>query len=224
MVYYKMERLESLSKWLRGSCSGVLAQGLILEERAGPVCILSLNSPKTLNAISPQMIAQLNQAVKKADEDRSIKAIVICGEGRCFSAGADLKHLSTFNLPKALEKDPFESWYKVIPLANTPIIAAVHGFALGGGFELAMMCDIIVAHERTKFGLPEIKVGLIPAAGGTQMLTREVGSKLAMDMILSGEPVTATELASHGCISEIAPYVKEDRPGEAVRTKALALA
>ena len=129
--------------------------------------MLTMNSPKTLNSLSPKLISALNSAVLKADSDKSVKAIVLTGAGRCFSAGADLIFLATQTLQTMIKDDPFLKWFEVLPKTLTPVIAAVHGFAFGGGFEVALMCDMVVTHAKTKHGFPEIKLGLFPGAGGT---------------------------------------------------------
>jgi enoyl-CoA hydratase len=176
----------------------------ILVETHGRVGLIRLNRPKALNALSQGLIADLNAALKIFDEDEAIGAMVLTGSEKAFAAGADIKELATLNFADAFRADPFVAW-EYTSRVRKPVIAAVAGFALGGGCELAMMCDFIVACETAKFGQPEIKLGVIPGAGGTQRLTRFVGKSKAMDMVLTGRMMDAAEAERSGLVSRVLP-------------------
>ena len=174
----------------------------ILVETHGKVGLIRLNRPKALNALSRGLIADLNAALAAFEADEAIGAIVLTGSEKAFAAGADIKELQGLQFADALTGDPFVAW-EYISKIRTPVIAAVAGFALGGGCELAMMCDFIVACENAKFGQPEIKLGVIPGAGGTQRLTRFVGKSKAMDMVLTGRMMEAAEAERCGLVSRV---------------------
>src|SRR5471032_909535 len=157
----------------------------ILVERRERVGLITLNRPKSLNALNARMAAEVLFALKSFDADDNVGAIVIAGSPRAFAAGADIAEMAEKSLVDLQGKDPFAPWDEVRTIAK-PIIAAVNGYALGGGCELAMLCDFILASEDAHFGLPEIKLGILPGIGGTQRLTRAVGKSLAMDLILTG--------------------------------------
>ena len=176
----------------------------ILVETHGRVGLIRLNRPKALNALSRGLIADLNAALKIFDEDDSIGAMVLTGSEKAFAAGADIKELGELDFASAFRADPFTAW-EYTSKVRKPVIAAVAGFALGGGCELAMMCDFIVACETAKFGQPEIKLGVIPGAGGTQRLTRFVGKSKAMDMVLTGRMMDAAEAERSGLVSRVFP-------------------
>jgi enoyl-CoA hydratase len=179
-----------------------------IEDQVG---IVTLNRPQVLNALSHELMGELVQALEEFDHDENVRAIVLTGSERAFAAGADIKEMSDETSISIMLKDQFATWDKVKNVRK-PIIAAVSGFALGGGCELAMTCDIIVASESAQFGQPEINIGVIPGAGGTQRLTRCVGKYKAMEMILTGKPITAHEALEAGLVNRVVPvelYLKE---------------
>ncbi|HXT08834.1 MAG TPA: enoyl-CoA hydratase [Roseiarcus sp.] len=176
----------------------------ILVETHGKVGLIRLNRPKALNALSRGLIADLNAALTAFENDEAIGAIVLTGSEKAFAAGADIKELQQLSFTDALMADPFVAWEYVTKIRK-PVIAAVAGFALGGGCELAMMCDFIVACETAKFGQPEIKLGVIPGAGGTQRLPRFLGKAKAMDMVLTGRMMDAAEAERSGLASRVLP-------------------
>jgi enoyl-CoA hydratase len=171
------------------------------EEQIG---IVTLNRPSVLNALSHELMEELVDALAKFDTNDGVRAIVLTGSERSFAAGADIKEMSDETSVSIMLKDRFATWDKVKNIKK-PIIAAVSGFALGGGCELAMTCDIIIASETAQFGQPEINIGVIPGAGGTQRLTRAVGKHKAMEMILTGRPMTAHEAYNRGLVNLVVP-------------------
>jgi enoyl-CoA hydratase len=176
----------------------------ILSTVEGNVAIITLNRPKVLNALNHDLMNEVVQALENFERDDQIHAIVLTGSERAFAAGADIKEMSEESAISILLKNRFATWDK-IRSCKKPIIAAVSGFALGGGCELAMNCDIIVASETAQFGQPEINLGVIPGAGGTQRLTRVVGKHKAMEMILTGRSVTAQEALALGLVNKVVP-------------------
>ncbi len=176
----------------------------ILTERDGNVGIVTLNRPKELNALNMQLVGELADALAEFDRDNEIRCMVITGAGdRAFAAGADIKEMSDKS-PIEMMLSGFEAWQRIKQIRK-PLIAAVGGYALGGGCELALNCDMIVASENARFGQPEINLGVIPGAGGTQRLTRTVGKYLAMEMVLTGKPFTAEQMAQHGLVNQVVP-------------------
>lgn len=176
----------------------------IIVERDAHVGIIRLNRPSALNALSFALMKELISALEDFENDDKINCIVITGNERAFSAGADIKDMSEQNAVDALKEGNLER-FDAIQKISKPIIAAVSGLALGGGLELAMSCDIIVAGEDARLGQPEINIGVMPGAGGTQRLTRIVGKYKAMEMILTGHQISAREALSHGLISRVVP-------------------
>ena len=176
----------------------------IQTETHGKVGLIRLHRPKALNALSRGLIADLNAALVAFEADADIGAIVLTGSEKAFAAGADIKELQALKFSDAMMGDPFVAWEYVTKIRK-PVIAAVAGFALGGGCELAMMCDFIIACESAKFGQPEIKLGVIPGAGGTQRLPRFVGKSKAMDMALTGRMMDAAEAERCGLVSRVLP-------------------
>ena len=166
--------------------------------------ILRLHRPKELNALNLELMGQLRDSIKELDENKEIKVIIITGNERAFAAGADIKQMGNKNAIDMLLIDQFSTWDQ-IRKTKKPIIAAVSGFALGGGCELAMICDMIVASETAKFGQPEINIGVMPGAGGTQRLTRAVGKARAMEMVLSGKFIDAEEALQAGLVNKVVP-------------------
>jgi enoyl-CoA hydratase len=176
----------------------------ILADRDEQVGIVTLNRPKELNALSTTVIAEVASALSAFDSDESIRCMVITGAGdKAFAAGADIKEMAGKS-PIDMMLGGFESWQTLRRL-HKPLIAAVGGYALGGGCELALHCDLIVASENARFGQPEINLGIIPGAGGTQRLARTLGKFLTMEMILTGKQFTAQEMAGHGLVNRVVP-------------------
>ena len=176
----------------------------ILVERDEAVGIVTLNRPKQLNVLNHQLVAELATALEELDRDETIRCIVITGAGeKAFAAGADIKEMVDKS-PMDMMLGGFEAWGRIRRIA-TPMIAAVNGYALGGGCELAMHCDMIVASENACFGQPEILLGLIPGAGGTQRLARTLGKYRTMEMVLTGIQINAQEMAAHGLVNRVVP-------------------
>lgn len=177
----------------------------VLESKpANGVRLLQLNRPKALNALSNSLIKEMNQALVRAENDTSVKCILITGSGRAFAAGADIKEMRSLTVSDAFGQNDIAKWSEITRIRK-PTIAAVNGFALGGGCELAMMCDILYAAESAVFGQPEIKLGIIPGAGGTQRLTRALGKAKAMDIILTGKNFNAREAYEWGLAARVLP-------------------
>jgi enoyl-CoA hydratase len=179
-----------------------LSDELIRLERDGPVAVVLLNRPKQLNALSGELMAALVETLRQLDEDRDVRAIVVGGNERAFAAGADIAELAAGTAISLYENRRIDAW-DAIRAVRTPLVAAVSGFCLGGGCELAMLCDLIVASESATFGQPEINLGVLPGAGGTQRLTRAVGKAVAMDMILSGRTLSAREALDFGLVARV---------------------
>lgn len=177
---------------------------LVLVTREGNVGILQLNRPDALNALSPDLMIELVEGLETFDQDLAIGCIVITGGEKVFAAGADIKKMAPASAVDMLLIDQLARWDRIRKI-HKPVIAAVNGFALGGGCELAMMCDMIIASETAKFGQPEIGIGVIPGAGGTQRLTRAVGKARAMELILTGRQFGAQEAFEMGLITKVTP-------------------
>lgn len=165
---------------------------------------IKLNRPNVLNALSLQTMIELVQAFEAYDNDPAICCIVLHGNEKAFAAGADITEMSDADAIEMLRRDQFSRWER-IRLTRTPVIAAVSGFALGGGCELAMVCDMIVASDTAQFGQPEINIGVMPGAGGTQRLTRAVGKALAMEMVLTGRMISARQALQAGLVNRVVP-------------------
>ena len=176
----------------------------ILVKRQGRVVIVQLNRPTVLNALNSEVMHELVETLEPLDQDPDIGCFVLTGSERAFAAGADIKELESKSYIDMLHEDFMAGWDRFTAL-RTPKIAAVAGYALGGGCELAMMCDMIYAADTAKFGQPEIKLGLIPGMGGSQRLTRLVGKAKAMDMILTGRMMDATEAERAGLVARVIP-------------------
>ncbi len=175
------------------------------------VALVRLNRPKVLNALNLQVMASLRAALTDLDADESVRVIVLTGNERAFAAGADIKEMADRSAIDMLVIDQFTTWDR-IKSVKKPLIAAVSGFALGGGCELAMLCDMIVASDTARFGQPEINIGVMPGAGGTQRLTRAVGKYRAMEMVLTGRFITAEEAHRAGLVNKVVPvelYLEE---------------
>jgi enoyl-CoA hydratase len=177
-------------------------ESLVRVERAGSVGVATLNRPKQLNALSGELMQALVSALRGLDDDREIRAIVIAGNDRAFAAGADVAELASGTPVSLYESRRLDLWDS-IRAVRTPLVAAVSGFCLGGGCELAMLCDIVVASESARFGQPEINLGVLPGAGGTQRLPRAVGKAVAMDMILTGRTLSAREALAFGLVARV---------------------
>lgn len=176
----------------------------ILASQEETIGIIQLNRPKVLNALNTELMTELARAVDSFEQDENIRVIIITGGERAFAAGADIKEMAEESAVSMLLRDNLATWDKIRQIKK-PIIAAVSGFALGGGCELAMMCDIVIASETAQFGQPEINIGVIPGAGGTQRLTRAFGKYKAMELILTGRPFTAMEALNAGLVVKVVP-------------------
>jgi enoyl-CoA hydratase len=176
---------------------------ILLENPFAGVGIVRLNRPQALNALNAQMIGELFAALEAYDRDDSIGCIIVTGSDKAFAAGADIKQMSEQSMVEIM-RDDFTEWARLRRISK-PIIAAVSGWVLGGGSELAMACDMIVASESAKFGQPEITIGVIPGAGGTQRLTRAVGKALAMEVMLGNRHLSAAEALTAGLVNQVHP-------------------
>ncbi len=176
----------------------------ILVETEGPVAIVRLNRPQALNALSNPLLREVAAALEGFDADDVIRAIVLTGNERAFAAGADIKEMAGVGAIEMLRRGRAEVWERLRKL-RTPLIAAVNGYCLGGGNELAMVCDMIIAGEGARFGQPEINIGIIPGAGGTQRLTHALGKARAMELILTGRPFSAGEAFAAGLVTRVVP-------------------
>lgn len=183
----------------------------ILTETEDKLGIVRLNRPQVLNALNHELMDELVRALEEFDRADEIRVIILTGNERAFAAGADIKEMADETTISIMLEDRFATWDRIRNIKK-PIVAAVSGYAFGGGCELVMNCDIIVASETAQFGQPEITIGVIPGAGGTQRLTRLVGKHKAMEMILTGKPITAHEAQAIGLVNKIAPvelYLEE---------------
>lgn len=176
----------------------------ILVERRERVGLITLNRPKSLNALNTQLADEVGAALRDFDADDQIGAVVITGNPRAFAAGADIEEMADKSLVDLLARDLFAEWDQM-RLIRKPVVAAVSGFALGGGFELAMLCDFVIASDDAQFGLPEIKLGILPGIGGTQRLSKSIGKALAMDLILTGRTIGAEEAKTAGIVARVVP-------------------
>jgi enoyl-CoA hydratase len=176
----------------------------IIVETRGRVGIIKLNRPQALNALNAKLIGELSAAIDAFEADRNIGCLVITGSEKAFAAGADIKEMADKSFLDAFYGDFVSTWDRVAR-ARKPVIAAVAGFALGGGCEIAMQCDLIIAADNAKFGQPEIKLGVIPGIGGTQRLTRAVGKAKAMDLCLTGRMMDAQEADRSGLVARVVP-------------------
>jgi len=182
-----------------------MAYETILVDTEDHVTLITLNRPKALNALNAQLLGELGQALAAADADKKVRAIIITGSEKAFAAGADIKEMSEKGFVDMFMEDYFTSETEALLRTRKPIIAAVSGFALGGGCELAMMCDFIIASDTAKFGQPEVNLGVMAGIGGTQRLTRFVGKSKAMEMNLTGRFMEADEAERSGLVSRVVP-------------------
>jgi enoyl-CoA hydratase len=199
-----------------------MAYETILIERRERVGLVTLNRPKALNALNARLIAETDQALTDFDQDPEVSAVVLTGSDKAFAAGADIKEMMEKDFAAALATNFIAPWQR-IAAHKKPVIAAVAGYALGGGCELALMCDIVLAADNARFGQPEINLGTIPGAGGTQRLTRAVGKAKAMEMILTGRMMDATEAERSGLVTRVVPLAnlvdEAIKLGETIATK-----
>lgn len=183
----------------------------ILTSKADGYAIVQINRPDVLNALNIKLMEELVDSLERFDADTDVRAIILTGNEKVFAAGADIKEMAGASATDMLLRDQFARWDRIRKIKK-PIIAAVSGFALGGGCELCMSCDIIIASESAKFGQPEINIGVIPGAGGTQRLTRAVGKYKAMEMVLTGKMISADEAHRWGLVNKVVPveyYLEE---------------
>lgn len=176
----------------------------VTEQKEPLIALIELYRPKELNALNPKLMEELRDALLQLDKNDKVRVIILTGNDQAFAAGADIKQMADKSAIDMLVLDQFNTWDQ-IRKTKKPIIAAVSGFALGGGCELAMTCDMIIASETAKFGQPEIKIGTIPGAGGTQRLTKAVGKAKAMELILSGRFLSAEEAHFYGLVNKVVP-------------------
>ena len=178
---------------------------MIKTETHGRAGLIRLDRPEALNALSDALMTELGQALLAFDADHAIGAIVITGSDRAFAAGADIREMQDRRFPETFRNDFIGARWETVLRVQKPVIAAVAGFALGGGCELAMMCDIVLAADTAKFGQPEINLGVIPGSGGTQRLTRAVGKAKAMEMVLTGRMLSAEEAERANLVARVVP-------------------
>lgn len=177
---------------------------IVVSKHEGMIATVGLNRPDVLNALNLHLMVELVQVLEELENDPDVRCIVIHGNERAFAAGADILEMAEATSVDMLLRDQFARWDRIRRI-KTPLIAAVSGFALGGGCELTMICDMIVASETARFGQPEINIGIMPGAGGTQRLTRAVGKAVAMEMVLAGRMLTAEEALAHGLVNRVVP-------------------
>ncbi|SFJ89638.1 enoyl-CoA hydratase-related protein [Thermoflavimicrobium dichotomicum] len=187
-----------------------MTEPLVLVEKLDHVARIQLNRPHVLNALNMQLIRQLVEVLEECDQDEQIRVMIITGNEKAFAAGADIKEMVDASPVDLMVKRYLSDWLRIRQISK-PLIAAVSGFALGGGCELAMCCDLIIASESARFGQPEINIGVMPGAGGTQRLTRAVGKVKAMEMILTGKSITAQEALDYGLVNRVVPVEDLDK-------------
>lgn len=182
-----------------------MARPMVLMETHGSVAVITLNRPEALNALNTQLMDELTTIIRRCEADNAIGCMVLTGNGRAFAAGADIKEMADKSYVDALLEDFITRNWEESTRCRKPIIAAVNGLALGGGCELAMMCDFILCSDTAKFGQPEVKIGVMPGAGGTQRLSRSIGKSKAMEMCLTGRLMLADEAERCGLVSRVMP-------------------
>lgn len=176
----------------------------IVVEQERHVAVVRLNRPQVLNALNAALLNELVAALEAFDADDGVRCVVLTGNERAFAAGADIKEMANASAIEMLQRHRFTQWARIAAFRK-PLIAAVSGFCLGGGNELAMRCDLIVAAENARFGQPEINIGVMPGAAGTQLLTRALGKARAMEIVLTGRPITAREALAAGLVTKVVP-------------------
>ncbi len=181
-----------------------MPENILLESPLEGVRVIRLNRPKVLNALNADTIAEINAALEGFATDEAVRAVILTGSDRAFAAGADISEMSGQTVSSMVTQNRFALWQRIAEFPK-PLIAAVNGVALGGGLELAMTCDIMIAGETARFGQPEINLGIIPGAGGTQRLTHAVGKSLAMEMVLNARMLSADEALRAGLVSSVYP-------------------
>lgn len=182
-----------------------MSDTLVKLQTEGPIAILQLNRPKVMNALNLALVDELVAHLKRLQDQEEIRCIILTGNERAFAAGGDIEEMDTISLAQIKQKNQFLPWDQ-IPRFTKPLIAAVQGYALGGGCELAMSCDMIIASEQAVFGQPEITLGIMPGAGGTQRLTKALGKARAFELLLTGEPFTAQEAYDRGLVTKLVPH------------------
>jgi enoyl-CoA hydratase len=180
----------------------------ILVEKTGGVAVVRYNRPQALNALNGKLMAELSQALAELDADESVRCLILTGSEKAFAAGADIKEMKDRSFMDVYKTDFITATWEQISKVRKPIIAAVAGYALGGGCETAMMCDFIICADNAKFGQPEITIGTIPGSGGTQRLARYIGKSKAMDMCLTGRMMDAAEAERCGLVSRVVPVAE----------------
>lgn len=194
-------------------------KNILVESREGAVGVITLNRPEALNALNSALMGEVAEALNGFEADDNIGAIVITGNDTAFAAGADIKEMKDMSYMEMFFSDYFTAGWERVTKCRKPVIAAVSGFALGGGCELAMMCDFIIAGDNAKFGQPEINLAVLPGIGGTQRLTRLIGKSKAMEMCLTGRMIGAAEAERAGLVARVVPTA--DVIADAVKTAAL---
>jgi enoyl-CoA hydratase len=180
----------------------------LIIEQIGKVQIITLNRPEAMNALSPEMMTELSEQLDQSENNPEVAVLIITGNEKAFAAGADIKAMKDMSYMQMYQEDFItQNWERIVSFRK-PTIAAVSGFALGGGCELAMMCDFILAADNAKFGQPEINLGILPGAGGTQRLTRLIGKSKAMEMVLTGRMMDALEAERSGLVSRVVPVAQ----------------
>lgn len=208
MIGQSHSRLATLTRQVCGPASRQFStsryENILVDKRSSGVALVTLNRPKQLNALCDALMHELNHALTDFDADESVRAIVLTGSEKAFAAGADIKEMATREFADVQRTNMLSTWQNVRGIRK-PLIAAVNGFALGGGCELAMMCDIILAGDRAQFGQPEVLIGTVPGAGGSQRLARAVGKSKAMEWVLTGKRFSAIEAENAGLVSRVVP-------------------
>jgi enoyl-CoA hydratase len=180
---------------------------IVSKETESKIAVVQLNRPQVLNALNFELMNEMLHALQTLERDEEILAIVLTGNEKAFAAGADIKEFAVRNSAQMLLENPLEKWQHIEKFPK-PLIAAVSGYALGGGCELILMCDVVIASETAKLGLPEVNIGVIPGAGGTQRLTHLIGKFKAMELILSGRTIDAQEALALGLVSKVVPVAE----------------
>jgi enoyl-CoA hydratase len=209
---------------LTGADLSTLTLTCLILEREDGFALIRLNRPAALNALNDAMMDELSLVIPALDADPGTRAIILTGSEKAFAAGADIKEMATRTFPQAVAEDFITRNWEAVARCRTPVIAAVAGYALGGGCELAMMCDIILAADTARFGQPEITLGIPPGAGGTQRMPRAIGKAKAMEMILTGRMMDAAEAERSGLVSRVVPADKLLEEARAVAARIAGLA